>query len=108
MNVYDKNRIPIHVGDVLKIFHFIGPRRKRYYMYKHVVSEETVGNGTRFFKLSHLNLDPGWWINLRAKDQVEETFEIVQGYAGVRMGQSYENRTKKLKETKQNERRDRV
>ena len=100
MNVYDKNRIPIHVGDVLKIFHFIGPRRKKYYMYKHVISEETVGNGTLFFKLSHSNLDPRGWVNWRAKDQVEETFEIVQGYAGVRMGQSYENRIKKPKETK--------
>lgn len=97
MNVYDKHGIPIFVGDVIKVFHFIGARRKKYFMYKHVISEETVGNGTRFFKLSHLNLKDGGYYNLRAKDQVEECFEIVQGYAGVRTGLSFENRERKTK-----------
>ena len=30
----DKNGREIEHGDVLKVFHFIGPRRKRFYMYK--------------------------------------------------------------------------
>lgn len=94
-NVYDKRGIPIRVGDVLKVFHFIGPRKKRYYMYKHVISEETVGNGTRFFKLSHLNLRDESYYHLRAKDQTEDDFEIVQGYAGVGPGLSYEDRKRR-------------
>ena len=31
---YDKNYRPIHKGDLLKVFHYIGPRNKRCYMYK--------------------------------------------------------------------------
>jgi hypothetical protein len=93
MNIYDKKGIPIHVGDVVKIFHFIGPRRKRYYMYKHVVSEYTNFYGMRFFSLSHLKAPPKTeTFNLRAQDQVEQDFEIVQGYEGVRSGLSYEDR----------------
>ncbi len=30
----DKNGRPIEEFDVLKVFHFIGPRRKKFYMYK--------------------------------------------------------------------------
>ncbi len=32
--VYDKRGIEVCVGDVLKVFHFTGGRRKKYYMYK--------------------------------------------------------------------------
>ena len=32
--VYDKNGRPVHEYDVLKVFHFVGSRKKRYYMYK--------------------------------------------------------------------------
>lgn len=31
---YDKHGIPIERGDIVKVFHFIGARRKRHYMFK--------------------------------------------------------------------------
>lgn len=34
MKVIDKHGIPIMPGDVLKVFHFVGARNKRHYMYK--------------------------------------------------------------------------
>ena len=37
--IYDKKGIPIEVGDLLKTFHCVGPRRKKYYVY-HVVIEK--------------------------------------------------------------------
>lgn len=94
MNVYDKKGIPIHVGDVLKVFHYIGRRRKKYYMYKQVASEVTTANGNRFLIATHLI--PGTdSYQMLARDQIDETIEIVQGYAGVPAGQSYENRKRK-------------
>lgn len=32
--IVDKRGIEIEPGDILKVFHFVGARRKRYYMYK--------------------------------------------------------------------------
>lgn len=31
--VYDRKGVPIHPGDLIRSFHFIGARRKRYYLY---------------------------------------------------------------------------
>jgi hypothetical protein len=68
----DKNGIPIEPFDVLKVFHFTGPRRKKYYMYKVAIlwNDKLYG--------AHLNenpLKPGYplWIH----DSLEDT-EIVQ------------------------------
>lgn len=32
--LYDKRGIPIERGDIVKVFHFTGARRKRHFMYK--------------------------------------------------------------------------
>lgn len=57
--VYDKRGIPIERGDVVKVLHFIGPRRKRHYMYKQCIGTRTAqshGGGTRTYVMfSHLN-----------------------------------------------------
>lgn len=37
---YDKNGEQILEGDLLKVFHFIGARRKKHYMYQVVVMED--------------------------------------------------------------------
>ena len=42
---YDRRGIPIHSGDLLRALHFIGARRKRYYLY-HVA----------------VNRDGHWWL----------------------------------------------
>lgn len=58
--IYDKNRRPIHVGDVLKVFHYVRARnRKRMYMYKQAVRFGKIRpNGTHdYLHISHLGLD---------------------------------------------------
>lgn len=40
MKIYDKNERLIREHDLLKIYHFTGARRKKYYMYKWVVERE--------------------------------------------------------------------
>lgn len=56
-NLYDERGRQIMEGDVLKVFHFTGARRKRHYMYKQ--ARETVMLGSSdpkpFLKISHLN-----------------------------------------------------
>lgn len=31
---YDKNGYPVSCGDILRVFHFTGPRNKKFYMWK--------------------------------------------------------------------------
>jgi len=80
----DCNGRPILVGDVLKVFHFIGARRKRHFMFKQVVGTCNLGTKARsYLVVSHLNLkdareaDGGYYL-LRDGSQHEDT-EIVQG-----------------------------
>ncbi len=90
MNTYDKNRLPILPGDTLKIFHFTGPRRKRFHMYKFVKSVHTTGVA---LKVMHLSLDGGsYWMRLDGR--VHADIEIVQGYEGVERGGSFRDRKK--------------
>lgn len=79
---FDKNGIPFAVGDVVKVFHFIGARRKRHYMYKQVVGERVWPSGYRCWVFSHLNMksaedrDGGFYV---ARDGATlEDYEIVQ------------------------------
>jgi len=92
--VYDKKGIPIHVGDVLKVFHFIGARRKKYYMYK-LVKHKTKGGTRDFIDVSHLTTPEGALFRIFAHDQVVDTIEIVQGYAPYNDGRSFESRPRK-------------
>lgn len=77
--IYDKNRREIMQGDIVKVFHFVGARRKRHYMYKQVVGERLLGkNQFAYWYLSHLSQreDDGY---LLAKDgKVYPDYEIVQ------------------------------
>lgn len=79
---FDKNGIPFAVGDVVKVFHFIGPRRKREYMYKQVVGERTWPKGFQCWLFSHLNLKPadgpdgGFYLAKDGKQHAD--YEIVQ------------------------------
>lgn len=69
-------------GDTLKIFHFIGARRKRHYMYKYVLSvykHPKWAEGLDALRISHLNPTADSYIVLR-RGQVEKDYEIVQGY----------------------------
>jgi hypothetical protein len=80
--VLDKHGREIKPGDVLKVWHFIGARRKVHYMYKWVLREEKLGkNQTPFLRVSHLStgdVEKGYWLQ---KDGSKlEDYEIVEGY----------------------------
>lgn len=57
MNLRDKHGRQIERGDVLKVYHFTGARRKRHYMYKQVMGTRTLGSGAEYAVLDHLDLD---------------------------------------------------
>lgn len=79
----DKNGREILVGDVVKVFHFVGARRKRYYMYKWVKERVMLGKEKQYpaFKMSHLtagNVDDSYYEMLNGRKL--EGVEIIQGY----------------------------
>lgn len=78
--VLDKTGREIEPGDILKVFHFTGARRKRHWMYKQALSYERGR-----LKISHLNRlhDEPWVIGTNyyseAADGVRRPdYEIVQ------------------------------
>lgn len=79
-SLFDKNGYEILSGDLLKIFHFVGKNRKKYYMYKWVEQIVELGkNKLKFFKILHLNLkNEFYYLPLNGK-QVKY-IEIIQGY----------------------------
>lgn len=84
----DKNDRPIMVGDTLKVFHFTAAlRRKRHYMYKHVLRVEADR-----LVLSHLNLEERGSYSISMDGKKLRDYEIVQGYHG---GISFEGRDKR-------------
>jgi hypothetical protein len=95
LNIYDKNGIPIHIGDVLKIYHFTAAlRRKKYYMYKWVIDKIKTNAGFERFILSHLNKPNLNYKNgycLQADNMVHKEIEIVQGW-GPKEHESFEDR----------------
>ena len=84
----DKHRRPMRVGDVLKVFHFTGARRKKHYMYKQITRTQWLGGyGGRpkvlYFFVSHLSLKPesvngdgGYWLGMH--EGMKADYEIVQ------------------------------
>jgi hypothetical protein len=80
--IYDKTGREIMQGDVLKVFHFVGRRNKRYSMYKQVVGERLLGkNQNAYWYVSHLSQkeDDGYYL---AKDGTHyDDYEIVQSVA---------------------------
>lgn len=59
--LYDKNRIPIERGDIVRVFHFTGARRKRHHMYKQCLGLGTYRqNGAEYLFFSHLNFNDDW------------------------------------------------
>lgn len=76
--LFDKTGRAIAVGDLIKVFHFIGTRRKRHYMYKHVVGVVRLGKSeAEYLWLSHL----GWpddGFHERLDGRTMDGWEIIQ------------------------------
>lgn len=90
--IYDKNRRPIRPGDVLKVFHFVGARRKRYYMHKLVVEHDGELCGVDICDLATKPLAEAHSYHLTCHQREGGgDIEIVEGYSG---GVSFEDRSK--------------
>ncbi len=78
-NLYDKNGRQIMRGDVLKVFHFVGARRKRHYMYKQALDTVMLGKTSPapYLAISHLEMD-GEHYHEREDGRVLRDYEIVQ------------------------------
>ena len=70
---YDKNGTEIHEFDLLKIFHFIGARRKKYFMYKWV----RLNEGYLYAMHIEDNTNYGYFLNIKPETHYPET-EIIQ------------------------------
>lgn len=77
-SIYDKTGREIVVGDIVKVYHFTGARRKRHYMYKQAARIKTLGpNDTPYMFFSHLDMtDDGYHEMLDGKRRAD--YEIVQ------------------------------
>ncbi len=62
------------VGDTLKVFHFVGARRKKHFMYKYVFA---VNDGR--LRVKHLNVQDDICTIARDGRKLED-YEIVQGF----------------------------
>ncbi len=92
--LFDKNDVPLREGDVIKMFHFTGPRKKKYFMYKVLAVDE------RFERLGYWALDISELL-LKGKDKAQggyllspcPPFEVVSGF-GPNGDEDYESRKK--------------
>lgn len=76
MNLRDKTGRQIERGDVLKVYHFTGPRRKRYFMYKQAMGTRTI-NGTDYAVMDHLDMNAEHYLEC-CDGRTLPDYEIVQ------------------------------
>ena len=71
MELFDKHKRKIEPGNVLKVFHFVGARRKRHYMYKQAIAYQPHPNSANgYLKISHLNMIDG------GSEKIGETYYL--------------------------------
>ena len=88
-NPRDKTGRRIEVGDTLKIFHFVGRRRKKHYVYRYVIEKEKRPSWKRaMLKVSKLTPENEYYYIVMDGSKLPD-IEIVQGFAG---NQSFEDR----------------
>lgn len=77
--VRDKTGRDIVRGDIVKVYHFTGARRKRYYMYKQALGiTRYLPSGVAVMKFSHLSFDDSFNGSYEAYGPVLSDYEIVQ------------------------------
>jgi len=92
---WDKKGLPIRHGDLLKVFHFTGARRKRYYMYKQAWVL-TLSDGRQVLMADHLESTTGTTekTSYRLTAGLLENTEIIQGYQTLEGELDHEDRPK--------------
>lgn len=75
-NLADKNGTKIQQYDLLKVYHFTGARRKKHYMYKHVIGNAHFSD--EYFLVSSLS-ECGHTYTLRKDGGILPDVEILQG-----------------------------
>jgi hypothetical protein len=78
----DKKYIPIREGDLVKVFHFIGARKKKYFMYKLIHKIDGRWYGAHVHKIPELGLSLNNSYALPRSSTHLEDYEIVDGYHG--------------------------
>ncbi len=78
-NLFDAKGREILRGDILKVFHFIGARNKRYYMYKQALGTEMLGKTDPhpYLKISHLDFSDDHYHEIEDGRRLDD-YEIVQ------------------------------
>lgn len=77
--LYDKKGREIMHGDILKVFHFIGARFKKHYMYKQVDGIIYLGKEeTPYLVINHLDKSNTNYLE-RLNGRFLKDYEIVQG-----------------------------
>lgn len=79
--VFDRHGREIMRGDVLRVYHFTGARRKRHYMYKQAMGTRQFGSDEHYMVFDHLNLDTDHF-HERCDGRVLQNYEIVQSIDG--------------------------
>ena len=69
------------IGDILKVSHFTGARRKQYFMYKQIVGFRKLGGSPKvdYFDVSHLNLGYSENYYIGKHEGILRDYEIIQG-----------------------------
>lgn len=89
--IYDKRGIPILPGDTVKVFHFKDRRGRNRFMYKYALGTKATASGSVLLELSHLDIG-GETFFMLMDNQIQPNMEIVQGYGGCRIGESFSDR----------------
>jgi len=97
--VHDSRGVPIHPGDLIRSFHFIGPRRKRHYLYHTAVYRDGAMHMVPTSHLEHTKDDGGCCLLSQSLMDGYES-EVISGY-GPEFGMSYEDRKRVKREVPQ-------
>jgi len=79
--VYDKNGVPIYPGDLLRTFHFTGPRRRKWYLYHTAIFNQQhqcmEGVPTSEIEPSLVGRGGRFWLHQEIMDG--EQCEVIEG-----------------------------
>jgi hypothetical protein len=93
MIYHDKHGVPVHKGDLVRSFHYIGARRKRHYLYHVAVEEngELMMVPTAHLEKSFISGGGRCPLKLMARNRYD--FEVISGH-GPKPCLSFEERVK--------------